>query len=99
MFINSCPKFLDHYKKNSFEIYDILSFSVLIEKILDTSDLIEKSKTLLIKKVLKLLFNSYREDRDLEKFILRKDFGKYHYLIPLMNIKNSDGEIKKIFID
>lgn len=80
-------------EKDNIEIYDILSFDVLIEKILDCSSFSEKSKALCIKEVLKIL-RDYYEVVDMERLVIQKDFGKYHYFIPIMNMKNKEGIIK-----
>jgi len=80
-------------EKDNIEIYDILSFDVLIEKILDVSSFSEKSKALCIKEVLKLR-RDYYEVVDMERLVIQKNFGKYHYFIPIMNMKNKEGIIK-----
>ncbi len=80
-------------EKDNVEIYDILSFNVLIEKLLDSSSLCEKSKALCIKEILKILRNYY-EIVNMERLVIQKDFGKYHYFIPIINIKNKEGIIK-----
>lgn len=78
--------------KDNIEIYDLLSFDALIEKILDAS-IDEKLKGIWIKEVLRML-RSYYEVVDMEKLVVQKDFGKYHYFIPLTNLKNKEGIIK-----
>ncbi|MFW5979046.1 MAG: hypothetical protein ACOCQ8_02945, partial [Bacteroidia bacterium] len=80
-------------EKDNIEIYDILSFDVLIEKILDVSSFSEKSKALCIKEVLKLR-RDYYEVVDMERLVIQKNFGKYHYFIAIMNMKNKEGIIK-----
>lgn len=79
-------------EKDNIEIYDLLSFDALIEKILDTS-INEKIKGIWIKEVLRML-RSYYEVVDMERLVVQKDFGKYHYFIPLANLKNKEGIIK-----
>lgn len=80
-------------EKDNIEVYDILSFDVLIEKILDSSSLSEKSKVLCIKEVLKIL-RDYYEVVNMERLVIQIDFGNYHYYIPIMNMKNKEGIIK-----
>ncbi len=80
-------------EKDNIGIYDILSYDVLIEKILDVSYFSERSKALCIKEVLKTL-REYYEVVDMERLVTRKVYGKYHYFIPVMNIKNKNGIIK-----
>jgi hypothetical protein len=80
-------------EKDNIEIFDILSFDILIEKILDVTTIKERTKTLWIKEVLKIL-RFYYEDSDMERLVMRKDYGKYHYFISLKNLKNKDGIIK-----
>ena len=80
-------------ENSNVEIYDILSFDVLIEKILDIPSFSEKSKNLCIKEILKEL-QSYYEIVDF-RIVLQQDFGTYHYILPAMNIKNQEGIIKK----
>lgn len=79
--------------KNNIEIYDILSFDVLIERLLGVNELCEKSKAACIKEVLNAL-RSYYEVVDMEKLVIQKDYGKYHYYLPLVNFKNKEGVIK-----
>ncbi len=79
-------------EKDNIEIYDLLSFDALIEKILDAS-IDERLKGIWIKEVLRML-RSYYEIVDMEKLVVQKDFGKYHYFIPLTNLKNKEGIIK-----
>ena len=80
-------------EKNNVEIYDILSFDVLIEKILDSSSIDEKSKALCIKEILRTL-QSYYEVVNMERLVIQQDIGNYHYLMPIMNCKNHEGIIK-----
>ena len=80
-------------EKNNVEIYDILSFDVLIEKILDSSSLDEKSKVLCIKEILRTL-QSYYGVVNMERLVIQQDIGNYHYLMPIMNCKNQEGIIK-----
>ena len=79
-------------ERDNIEIYDLLSFDTLIEKILDAS-IDEKLKGIWIKEVLRML-RSYYEVVDMEKLVVQKDFGKYHYFIPLSNLKNKEGIIR-----
>lgn len=74
-------------EKDNIEIFDIQSFDVLIEKILEVSSINDKSKALCIKEILKML-RKYYEVVDMERLVIQKNFGKYHYFIPVMNIKN-----------
>jgi hypothetical protein len=71
------------------EIYDILSFDALIERILD-SPICEKRKTIWVKEIIKKVRIFY-EDFDMERLVIKKDYGRYHYFIPLLNFKNSKG--------
>jgi hypothetical protein len=71
------------------EIYNILSYSALIERILDESTCNENTKVLLIKEVLKIL-RHYYEDADMGSLVMRKDYGKYLYFIPLKKLKNKE---------
>lgn len=80
-------------EKDNVEIYDILSFDVLIEKILDVSSLDERSKTLCVKEILKIV-RAYFEVVDMGRLVIKKDFGKYHYFIPIKNLKNNEGVIQ-----
>ncbi len=67
------------------EIFDLLSFDVLIEKILN-SNIRENDKGVIIKEVLKFL-RLYYEECNMKMLVFEQDFGKYHYFIPLMNLK------------
>lgn len=80
-------------EKDKVEIYDILSFDVLIEKILDISNIDERSKTLCVKEILKIL-RVYFEVSDIKRLVIKKEFGKYHYFIPITNLKNKEGIIQ-----
>jgi|GEM_PF-3547626 len=80
-------------EKNNVEIYDILSFCILIEKILDSPSCGEELKKIWIKEVLKLR-RSYYELVDIERLVVEKNYGKYLYLIPVVNLKNKEGIIK-----
>jgi hypothetical protein len=79
-------------EKDKTEIYDILSFDILIEKIFDVSSIDEKSKSLWTKEIFRILRNFF-EIYDMERLVIKKDFGKYHYFIPLTNLKNKQGII------
>lgn len=80
-------------EKDNVEIYDILSFDVLIEKILDSPIRSVEIKKIWIKEVLKLL-RSYYEVVDMERIVVEKSYGNYHYYIPVINLKNKVGVIK-----
>jgi hypothetical protein len=80
-------------EKGNVEIYDILSFDILIERILGVSELSEELKTACIKEILKQL-REYNEIADMDKLVIQKDFGRYHYFIPLVNLKSKEGVIK-----
>lgn len=79
-------------EQSSIEIYDLLSYSTLIEKVLDAS-INDKLKGIWIKEILRNL-RSFYEVVDMTKLIMQKDYGKYHYYIPISNIKNNEGIIK-----
>lgn len=80
-------------EKQKIEIYDILSFSAFIERVLDESPCNEKTKILWIKEVLKIR-RDYYDEADMGYLEMQKDYGKYHYIIPLRNLKNEKGIIE-----
>ncbi len=80
-------------EEENVEIYDILSFDVLIERILDLNICNEEKKILWVKEVLKILRNYY-EDANMENLVVEKVYGKYHYFIPLKNLKSKEGIVK-----
>lgn len=81
------------FEKDNVEIYDMLSFDVLIEKVLDSPVCNEELKKTWIKEVLKEL-RSYYEVVDMERIVVEKNYGNYHYFIPVVNLKNKLGVIK-----
>lgn len=74
----------------NYEIYDILSFSYLINKILDV-DFDCAKKKFWIKEILKLL-DEYKSI-DLGSAVFEKEIKGFKYYIPLKNLKN-ETEIK-----
>jgi hypothetical protein len=78
-------------EKDTFEIYDRLSFYILIEKILDLKNVNEQSKNIWIKGILNVL---YMYNGDIGDLGLMYSYGKYIYYIKERNNKNSDGIIK-----
>lgn len=70
------------------EIYNILSYNALIDRILDETNNNERTKILWTKEVLKRL-RDYYEDADMGSLVLKKDYGKYIYYFPLKDLKNN----------
>jgi hypothetical protein len=73
------------------EIYNLFSYRSLIEKILDLN-ICDKKKLVWVKEMLKIYddFNNI----DIGNNIMRKQYGKYKYFIPLNNMKNESSFIK-----
>ena len=72
-------------ENNNFELYDVLGFSVLIDRILD-KDVDFVVKTLWIKEILKVL-DSYK-NVNLDNSIVVKNVNNFTYFIPLRNYRN-----------
>lgn len=75
------------------EIYDISSYSALIERILDLNTC-EKKKNLWIKAVLKL--SDYCIDKDPGKMLMVNSYSKFEYILPSEKIRWHKGFIKNI---
>lgn len=80
-------------EKDVTEIYDIQSFDALVERILD-ANVCEKIKTKWVKEILKMQ-RIYYEDFDMGRLVIQKDYGSYHYFIPISNIKKKEGILKQ----
>lgn len=75
------------------EIYDISSYSALIERILDLN-YCEKKKNLWIKAVLKL--SDYYIDKDPGKIFMVNSYFRFEYILPSEKIRWKKGFIKNI---
>ena len=78
-------------EKDNIEVYDRLSFYLLIDKILDLKNVNERSKAVWIKGILNIL---YLYNGDIGKLGLKYSYGYYNYFIQGLNIKNAGGILK-----